>query len=289
MQPSPLNAIIQFAEASDQVSALILIGSQARTRMKADAFSDIDLIMVVKDADPFIRSDTWLQAIGNVHISFTEHTVDGQMEKRVMFDDAQDVDFVIMNESAALQALKQGDAAAILSRGYRVLVDKLHLAMPQPHPLPIFTPATEPEFTNLVQDFWFHTIWVTKKLLRSEVWAAKFCVDGYMKQRLLWMIEQHEHIVRKSGDDTWYGGRFIDRWAGEDILRDLSQSFAHYDRVDIAQALAKTMLLFRRLAVEVAQNSGFVYPAHADDYAAAWVGSHLAALIQTIPHNGGAV
>ena len=286
MQSSPLNAIVQFAETSDQVSVLVLVGSQARTQMKADAYSDIDLIMVVKDADPFIRSDAWLQAIGSVYISFTEHTIDGQMEKRVMFDDAQDVDFVIMNESAALQALKQGDAAGILSRGYRVLVDKLHLAMPQPHLLPAFTPATEPVFNNMVQDFWFHTVWSTKKLLRGEVWAAKFCVDGYMKQRLLWMIEQHEHIVRKSGGDTWYGGRFIDRWAEENILRDLSQSFAHYDRADIAQALTKTMRLFRRLAVEVADNSGFAYPAHADDYAAAWVGSHLATLVQT---KGGAV
>ena len=56
MQQSLLDAIIRFAQACDAVTALLLIGSQARTEMKADAFSDTDLIMIVQNPDDFIHS-----------------------------------------------------------------------------------------------------------------------------------------------------------------------------------------------------------------------------------------
>ena len=283
MQQALLDSIIRFAEASDAVIALILIGSRARAAMPADAYSDTDLVLVVNDAAPFLREDAWLNAIGTFHISFTEPTVDGQQERRVLFDGAQDVDFVIINEAAAAQALQTGDAAHILRRGYRVLVDKCGFELPPPVPATPFRPATEAVFQNTVQDFWYHAVWTAKKLLRQETWTAKFCADSYMKTKLLWMIEQHEHIVRRSGQDTWYAGRFIERWANGDILFSLRDTFARYDRADIAAALIRTMALFRRLAVEVADATGYSYPKHADDYAARWVAERLAPLLQAAP------
>ena len=282
MQQSLLDAIIRFAQACDAVTALLLIGSQARTEMKADEFSDTDLIMVVQNPDDFIHADSWLKQIGRYHISFTEPTVDGQMERRVLFDDAQDVDFVIIREDAAKSALETGEAARILNRGYRVLVAKRGFVMPSAgFPPAAFLPADELVFRNTVSDFWFHTVWSAKKLLRQELWAAKFCVDGYMKQKLLWMIEQHEHLVRRSGKDTWYSGRFIDQWAREDIVNGLQNAFAHYDRADIAKALLETMNLFRRVGLETAKAAGFDYPAHADEYASKWVLERLQPLLQT--------
>jgi len=275
MQQSLLKTITHYAETCGDVAALVLIGSRARTDRKADAFSDIDLIMIVKDAEPFIRSDSWLQEIGGFHITFTEATISGQTERRVMFDNAQDVDFVIMDEDAAMQALRQGDAVGVFNRGYRVLVNKHHVKFPERTPGAAFTPAAEAEYLNNTHDFWYHTIWTTKKLLRGELWAAKFCADGYMKWKLLWMIEQYEHTVRKSGGDTWYAGRFVDSWAADDVLGDLKSTFAHYDRADIAAALLETMKLFRRLAQAVAQTCGFEYPIHADDYATKWVLARL--------------
>ena len=67
MQPSVLDQIIRFAVRNDAVYALVLIGSQARNKQKADEFSDTDLIMIVDDPDPFIQDDSWLAAIGRHH------------------------------------------------------------------------------------------------------------------------------------------------------------------------------------------------------------------------------
>lgn len=277
-----LDSVIRFAQTCDAVIALVLVGSRARADMRADEFSDTDLILIVQNPGDLIHTDGWLNAIGAYHISFTEPTVDGQQERRVLFDGAQDVDFVIMDEAAALQALESGEAANLLSRGYRVLVNKRGFAVPPAALQPAaFAPAGETEFRNTVADFWYHTVWTAKKLLRQELWAAKFCVDGYMKQKLLWMIEQHERLARRSGVDTWYTGRFIDRWADPAVLSALRHTFAHYDQADIANALLETMKLFRRLALETAGAAGFAYPAHADEYASDWVCERLEPLLPT--------
>jgi len=279
MGQSILDAFVRFAKACDKVRALILVGSQARNENPADEYSDTDLILVANDAAYFVRSASWLQEIGTVHISFTEPTIDGQTERRVLFDGAQDVDIVLMEEDAALAALENGGAVSILSRGYRILVNKSGFRIPPQPPAAPFVPAAKEEYLNTVNDFWYHTVWTAKKLLRRELWSAKFCVDSYMKWKLLWMIEQHEHIVRRSGANTWYRGRFIERWAAADILSDLEACFAHFDPADMAKALLATMDLFRRLATEAAQAAGFPYPADADAYAADWVTAHLAFLL----------
>ena len=273
-----LNAIVRFAETSDSVTALILIGSRARIAMKADAYSDIDLVLVVKDAQPFLSGDEWLKAIAPYHISFTEPTLEGQAERRVLFAGAQDVDFVIVNESAAEKTLDSGIAADIFARGARMLVNKQNLSLPPspPEARPAFAAAGEAEFVNLVQDFWFHAIWTAKKLLRGEIWTAKNCADAYMKRKLLWMIEQHAHAARHTDRDTWYAGRFIERWADADVLEYLRTTYAHFDLPDIARALQETMELFRRLAKETAEALGYAYPADADAYAADWVRKKLA-------------
>ncbi len=287
MQPI-VNRILSFVQACDAVTALILIGSQARQDHPADAFSDTDLILIVNDTGRFIHTDAWLREIGEAHISFTEPTIDGQQERRVLFDGAQDVDFVIMEEAAALRALESGEAANILGRGYRVLVAKRGFAVPTAAIAPVssFTPATEAQFISTVNDFWYHSVWAAKKLLRRELWTAKFCVDGYMKHKLLWMVEQHEHAVRRSGADTWYAGRFMERWAQPDVFAAIQHTFAHFEQADIAAALLETMALFRRLAAAVADAAGFAYPEHADHYATAWVREQLAPVVPAAAKDG---
>ncbi len=134
-----------------------------------------------------------------------------------------------------------------------------------------------------MHDFWFHTVWAGKKLLRRELFTAKGCVDGYLKQKLLWMIEQHEHTVRRCNGDTWYRGRFIEQWAQADVLLALGRAYAHYEQADVTRALLETMDLFRRLAKETAAAAGFPYPEHADAYASQWVEAQFGRL----PAQGG--
>ncbi len=93
-----------------------------------------------------------------------------------------------------------------------------------------------------------------------------------MKSRcLLPMIEWHARVTQNEGHDTWFRGRFMERWADPRIIAELRGAYAHYDEDDIWQALANTMQLFRWIAIEVAKTLDYPYPKDADQFASRWV------------------
>ncbi|NCC49193.1 MAG: hypothetical protein EOM13_09090, partial [Clostridia bacterium] len=242
-----IESIRRWAVNASDVQAVVIIGSRARAARPADEFSDLDLLVVATDIDRFYQTTDWLQAIGTPWLWFDEQTPAGMMERRVLFDQALDVDFVFMPLSD-LQNSTNDLALSTLQRGYRVLVDKVGIS----HDLkPVHAAGTkavkptESEFANDVNDFWFHTVWLTKKLLRGEVWMAKSCLDGYLKRILLRMAEHHAHIKNGWDYDTWFDGRFFDSWADPTVLKGIRYAYAHYDEDDIIRALRATMELFR--------------------------------------------
>jgi aminoglycoside 6-adenylyltransferase len=97
------------------------------------------------------------------------------------------------------------------------------------------------------------------------------CVDAYLKQRLLRMIEFYCYKVE--GRDVWHDGRFIDRWADDWILNDIKKCFAHYESEDVKSALYVTHLLFEKVTRRIAEAEGYTYPERAKDCAYAFLKS----------------
>jgi aminoglycoside 6-adenylyltransferase len=136
-------------------------------------------------------------------------------------------------------------------------------------------PPTQNQFLNLVNDFWYHAVWVAKKLRRGELWTAKQCCDSYMKRALLTMIEWHASAASGWSADTWHNGRFLEQWADPRAVDGLRDAFAHYDAADVRRALLASMDLFRWLATETAGRLGYPYPTSADEHVTALVRSYL--------------
>lgn len=268
---SMISKLVQWGNETEKLFAVIVIGSQARSCRPADEFSDLDLILAVDDPDIFLQSDQWLKQLGEFHISFTENTLGGGRERRVLFDGALDVDFIVLSRDQFEEVLHK-DLFGMLIRGYRVLIDKIGLE--QRIPSVVDTPKgrmSEQDFTNLINDFWYHGVWAIKKLVRGELWIAKSCVDSYLKGLLLAMIECHAHAVHGMEYDTWHNGRFLEEWADAWIVQRLGECFSRYDKDGIKDALLATMDLFRLMAVEAAQGLGYEYPVKADRYSTEWV------------------
>ncbi len=265
-----LAGLIKLGKTIDQMKAGIIIGSRARTECPADEYSDIDIILLVDDIDFFIQSDEWLDRLGKHHISFSEYTVANGKERRVFFDNALDADFLFLQANDINKIEKDENVKGIISRAYRILFDKISFSdvlgrmtlSPEPYLL-----LSENDFKNIVGNFWFHSIWAAKKVLRGELWVAKNCVDGYMKNLLLQMIELYSHTVNSSNYDTWHCGRFIEQWAEPWIVERFPDIYGSYSANDIFRALFGTMDLFRKLAVETAGRLNYIYPHEADTYA----------------------
>jgi aminoglycoside 6-adenylyltransferase len=266
------NKILESAESDDDIKAIVAIGSTTRSDIKADEYSDLDLFVVTSNTEPWFSGE-YPKKFGNVNISFIEDTLGGGKERRCIYDEDKDVDMLVFTPEQFEAAIKEGVAQWVMNRGYAVLYDSMDFSsLLEKHiTFSVTAPSmTEDEFLNMINDFYFHNIWAYKKLKRGEIWSAKISVDSYLKNYLLRMIELYRYRV--SGVDVWHDGRFIDRWAGEEILSEIKECFAHYDKDDIKRALIKTHELFARITRELAEVEGYEYPTNAEKCARAYLG-----------------
>jgi aminoglycoside 6-adenylyltransferase len=85
------------------------------------------------------------------------------------------------------------------------------------------------------------------------------------------MIEWHAHATHDWNYDTWFRGRFLEKWADPRVVEGLRSSFAHYETDDVARALLEEMKLFRWVALETAKKLEYQYPVEAEEHVLRWV------------------
>jgi aminoglycoside 6-adenylyltransferase len=277
-----LDRFVAWAQTQPDIRAAIVLGSRARADRPADEWSDLDLLVLTSDPGRLLAQTDWLDHLGTPWLTFLEPTATGGgTERRALFEGGLDVDFVPTPVELVRQFASQGwppEVAGVIRRGMRFVLDKDGLAASLEMPTdeqPMPRPPTQERFLNLVNDFWYHAVWVAKKLRRGELWTAKLGCDSYMKRLLLIMIEWHAGAASGWSADTWHNGRFLEQWADPRAVDGLRGAFAHYDAADIRRALLATMDLFRWLATEAAGRLGYPYPTTADERVTMLVQNYL--------------
>lgn len=270
--------ILSLAGKNEKIKAVIEIGSQTRKCEKADEYSDLDLIIISDISEAFIDDDKILSEVGDIQISFTEATFGGGMERRILFDGNLDVDFILLSPDQFISLMESHFVDVIFARGFSVLYDTMNAAdkitVKSGSRLP-YEKLTDKEYDNLVNDFWFHTVWAAKKICRGEIWTAKMCIDGYLKRYLMRMVEMYHVCVHGNDFDVWHEGRMVDKWADEEIKSKLAECFDSYDAQGLSSALKNTADLFGFLARTCARTDEYNYPQKAEEYAKSVYGSLL--------------
>jgi aminoglycoside 6-adenylyltransferase len=258
-------AITDWVREREDVRAVLVVGSQARTDTPADRWSDLDAVLFVDDPGRLVDDESWVGEFGTPVLTFLEPTAIGErVERRVLYEHGEDVDFPLVNAAEWRDLLPA--ATGVLGRGYRVLYDELGLedALREMEPPAGPAPPEAAAFRQLTSDFWYHALWAAKKLRRGEVYTAIGCLDGYLKDRLVTLLEWHARVVDPT-IDTWHDGRYLERWADPGALSALERAYAHYDLRDVARALWETIDLFQGLEEETARRLGLVIELdHAD-------------------------
>ena len=252
--------LMELAESDDSIKAVIAIGSTTRKDIVADEFSDLDLFIITDDAESWLRGKN-PEKLGNVRISFVEPTLGGGEERRCIFEDSLDVDMIVLTPERFDAVVKEGIASWVCNRGYKVLYDTMGFEKLMAQYIKCEVGSadiSEAEYKNRINDFYFHIIWASKKILRGEFWSGKMCLDAYLKGHLLRIMEAY--TTCKYHTDTWHDGRFLDRWADSETKNELKNCFAHYERDDMVSALKATFKLFTRLAGELADMKGYPFP-----------------------------
>ncbi len=252
-------AVADWADEREDVLALLVVGSQARTEAPADRWSDLDLGLFVEEPARYLDNRDWLEEFGVPVLTFLEPTFEGSRERRVLYETGEDVDFVVLPPSAVERLPTTPGAAEALARGYRVLVDRIGLEDEIGKLVATAPAASEPPtqvaFTELANDYWYHVLWIAKKLRRGEVYTAVGCLDGYLKARLVTLLAWHAKAVDPAAD-TWHEGRFMERWADPGALVSLEFAYGRYSVRDAAHGLWHSVDLWQGLEEETARRLG---------------------------------
>lgn len=252
-----LKRLLAVCETQPEIKAVIIVGSQAREISKADEYSDLDLIVACSKPDMLLFSDELVGKLGKIVYSFVEDTIAGEKERRILFENSLDVDMIVMTEARLIQLIRSHVANELMNRGFLLYYDGCGISeyidkssvVAKIH----YTALSEKQFRNLANDFFFHTVWAEKKIRRGELWTAIMCVNGYLKSKLLIVIEMYEHFVHGESYDTWHCGRMAEQWAEEFITEELKNCFARYDTDELLSALKATKELFVTLSKSCAK------------------------------------
>lgn len=260
------NTLIKYANSDIEIQSIIAIGSTTRQEVKADEYSDLDLIIVTNDTQKWFSYE-YPQLLGNMKIVFQEPTLGNGREVRAIYDEEKDVDMIVFTLDQFYQAIIDGVASWVMNRGYEILFDRYNFKplLDKYISSHSYSILDEKEYTNVVNDFYFHCIWAYKKLRRNEIWSSKMCVDAYLKNHVLKVMEMYSYQTKHV--DVWHDGRFLDSWLDINMHEQLEQCFAHYDKDEIYKALLNTFELFSTISEEIAVMNHYSFPYQAKECA----------------------
>jgi predicted nucleotidyltransferase len=115
-----LNEFTVWAATHWDVRAVALVGSYARNA--ATATSDVDLVVVVRQPDEYVRDLAWIQRFGSIDRHQLEYY--GNVTSiRVWYSDGREVEYGMTDESWATVPLDEG-TRWVISDGMQILFER---------------------------------------------------------------------------------------------------------------------------------------------------------------------
>ena len=246
-----LDLILQTAKTL-QVKVVAMSGSRTNTKAPKDEFQDYDVVYVVDDLDNLTSDLSWLDQFGK-HIIEQEIALDHRRLYLRLFEDGNRIDLTLCPKEYIKEWV---DSEA----GFTVLEDPEHLFEPYSQNLERFwmSPASETDFKNSCNEFWWVSAYVVKGICRNQVIYATDHLYGICQQELLkilaWQVASDRGKI-----DIGKNYKYLFNYLPTEKEKDFSSllDFASLDK--IIQSLFATMQLFYQEAQSLAHKMGFDY------------------------------
>ena len=246
-----LDVILQTAKTL-QVKAVAMSGSRACPKAPKDEFQDYDVVYIVDDFDNLTSDLSWLNQFGK-RIIEQEVTLDHRRLYLMLFEDGNRIDLTLCPKEYIKEWV---DSEA----GFTVLEDPEHLFEPYSQNLERFwmSPASETDFKNSCNEFWWVSAYVVKGICRNQVIYATDHLYGICQQELLkilaWQVASDRGRV-----DVGKNYKYLFNYLSTEKEKEFSNllDFSSIDK--ITQSLFATMELFHQEAQSLAQKMGFDY------------------------------
>lgn len=246
-----LDVILKTAETL-QVAAVAMSGSRTNPKAPKDEFQDYDVVYVVDDFDNLTSDLYWLDYFGK-RIIEQEVVLDHRRLYLMLFEDGNRIDLTLCPKEH-IQEWVDSEA------DYTVLQDEKGLFesySPSPQRFWI-SPASETDFKNSCNEFWWVSSYVVKGICRNQLIYATDHLYSICQQELLkvlaWQVASDRGAV-DIGKNYKYLFTYLSAEKEKKFLNLLD--FSSLDK--ITHSLFATMQLFHQEAQSLAQKLGFDY------------------------------
>lgn len=246
-----LNRILQIAKTI-QVEAVAMSGSRTNQKVQTDEFQDYDVVYVVDDLDNLTSNLSWLEQFGKRLIE--QHVqLDHRRLYLMLFEDGNRIDLTLCPKEH-IKEWVDSEAEFIVLEDKKGLFDSY-----SPSPQRFWmSPASETDFKNSCNEFWWVSAYVVKGICRKQVIYATDHLYGICQQELLkvlsWQVASDRGTV-----DIGKNYKYLFNYLPTEKEKEFS-SLLDFSSLDtITQSLFATMQLFHREAQFLAKKMSFDY------------------------------
>lgn len=246
-----LDVILQTAKTL-QVKAVAMSGSRADTKTSKDEFQDYDVVYIVDNIDHLTSDLSWLNQFGK-RIIEQEVALDYRRLYLMLFEDGNRIDLTLCSKEY-IQEWVDSEA------DYTVLKDEKGLfEFYSPSPQRFWmSPASETDFKNSCNEFWWVSAYVVKGICRHQVIYATDHLYGICQQELLkilaWQVASDKGMV-----DVGKNYKYLFNYLSTGKEKEFSDLLDFSSIEKLIQSLYATMKLFHQEAQYLAQKMGFDY------------------------------
>lgn len=243
-QESMLENLILYFEPNANIVGLLLFGSSIRPEIQPDYWSDIDVLLVVREDElkNFFPSVEWLQPLGKIY-TFSQSSDDHKCTIRVCFEDFSRIDFLITTETSLLK-ISEWSSIPFFS-GLKVLFSRSSVVdaiatqkfSKQDNPS-----VTQEQFNEMVNAFRFKSMLAVYKVVRGDLLIALHLAQDLLRDCcVLGMILRD----RVTGTNIHKHGGM-----GNELVSQLETTQKPFNPLGILDSIKESNLIFEKLASE---------------------------------------
>jgi len=269
-----IDKLVAWAAAADDVRAVLITSTRAIDGAPVDAYSDYDVIVVVKDITAYAEREDWLAEFGDLVIAYWDpigiHPDVGveTASSIIEYAGGLNIDFGFWPESALEKLTRDQQLPDELDAGYKVLLDKDGVASRLRQPTYrgyIPDPPDEATYRRLITDFFIGPPHIAKCLIRGDLVIAKWILDFdmrhvYLQPMIDWRIEVDHDWNFKPGTL----GKGIQKVLPAETWAEIRKTYVGPETVDNWRAMFAMMAIFGDLARIVGDALGYRYPQQLD-------------------------
>ncbi|MCX6376619.1 MAG: aminoglycoside 6-adenylyltransferase, partial [Armatimonadetes bacterium] len=211
-QQKTIERIKEHLSRDEDVRGLVLIGSYTRDDLAPDAWSDADLVMIIRDEalSRFYPATDWLGDVGEIFCASQSSTTNYYVS-RACFTDGRRIDFVIAAEGS-LASIEQWEKNPLAYTNLCLfscspMLDKV---LGMTFPPSALKPVASEDFERMANDFWFKGMLAVSKVWRDELLVAlHLSLDMIRDCLVLGMMLRDRETGSDHHRDGAQGNRFV--------------------------------------------------------------------------------